>query len=168
MVAVLGLLALGGIAFLVLRPSAASEPSVTPPQPRVVKPPMVRAPPPELTAASASAAAPPAIAMPDASVEEASAAPDASVEPDPLKVPKIFHHPPPPRSMGARFVALERRYNKAREAWAVVRSHKNPAEQLMYDALLQRAGNDLSVGSKQAGAAELQEFVTKALDGVEP
>jgi hypothetical protein len=163
--AAVAVVALGALVFFLSRPSAPAETGE--PKPTVTKPPMVRAPPPEPAAVPTAPTAAVTPAASDASVEVA-VTPDAPPAPDPLKTPKIFHHGPPPRSMGARFLALERRYDKAREAWTVVRSHKNPAEQLRYDSMLNQIGNELSAGSKQAGAAELQDFVTQALDGVEP
>ena len=80
----------------------------------------------------------------------------------------MIHHPPPPRSAGGRFLALENRYKRAEDAWAHVRSSKSPADQQRYDALLAQIGQNLTVGSRQAAATQLQAFVEQALGGQEP
>jgi hypothetical protein len=135
---------------------------------------MLRAPPREFVSTPPAPVAPAPAAVPDATAPVA--APAAEPQPalsDPNAVARpltgqMNHHPPPPRSAGARFLAIERRYDKAKEAWTAMRSHQSPADQQKYDQLLEQTGKELSAGQRQAGAQHLQEFVSGALDGVEP
>jgi hypothetical protein len=165
------LIAAGVVAFLVLKPT--QEPPPDPDRTHVVKPPMLRAPPRELPTQAPEPVVPPPVAVaavPDASVDLPDAA-SAVTDPNAVARPmpgQMNHHPPPPHSPGGRFIQMERRYQKAQEAWTQLRSHKSPADQQKYDALLQQAGNELSSGQRQAGAQHLQEFVSQALDGIEP
>lgn len=170
MTAAAALFVIALVLFFVLKPKA--EPAPAPVVPHVTKLPMLRAPPRDLAAAPPATPVPPVVAAvaPDASVEAPPPAP-ALNDPNALVRPlpgQMNHHPPPPRSAGARFLAIERRYQNAQQAWTQLRSHKSPADQQKYDALLEQAGNELSSGARQAGAQHLQEFVSGALDGVEP
>ncbi len=161
---ILGLLA----GWLVLRTSGGPapltpEPPVTKVEPKPTEP-VVVAPAPE--AAPVQPALPPSAPSPD---PEPAAAPDpAPAAADPTGPRVMNHHPPPPRSAGARALALHRRYARVQAAWQNVRASRTPEDRRLFDAMLEQVGHQLDTGARQEAAKGLNDFVKVALGSQEP